>query len=71
MPGYVWHAMHGRGAWIEPVPVAEWARLTRGYAVGQGRGLAPDLCKAPLVWVEPSCDVKAARKIALSAIQKG
>lgn len=69
VPGHVWRAMQRLGAWIEPVLVAEWARLIRGYATGQGRELAPGLFETALAWVEPNRDVKVARDIALAMIE--
>lgn len=71
VPGHVWRAMQRLGAWIEPVLVAEWARLTRSYAAGQGRTLQPGVLEATLAWVEPSRDVKVARDIALSSMGAG
>lgn len=68
VPGHVWRAMQRLGAWIEPVLVAEWARLIRGYATGQGRDLSPGLAETALAWVEPNRDVKVARNIALAMI---
>jgi hypothetical protein len=71
VPGHVWRAMQRLGAWIEPVLVAEWARLTRSYATGQGRELPPGLVEASLAWSEPDRDVRLARDVALAAIERG
>lgn len=71
VPGHVWRAMQRLGAWIEPVLVAEWSRLTRGYATGLSKDLAPGLVEAALAWIEPNRDVKLARDIALAAFDRG
>ena len=52
------------GVWIEPVLVAEWVRLTRGYAVRMGLDLAPGSVEARMVWSEPSRDTALARMVA-------
>lgn len=53
VPGHVWRAMTRLGAWIEPVLVAEWARLIRNY--GERIGFEPPIgqVEAALVWEEP------------------
>ena len=71
VPGHVWRAMQRLGAWIEPVLVAEWARLTRSYAAGQGSELPLGVVEAALAWTEPNRDVRLARDIALAALDKG
>ncbi|WP_243375014.1 HNH endonuclease [Sandarakinorhabdus cyanobacteriorum] len=71
VPGHVWRAMQRLGAWIEPVLVAEWARLTRIYAAGQGSELPLGVVEAALAWTEPNRDVRLARDIALAALDKG
>lgn len=53
VPGPVWRAMTRFGAWIEPVLIAEWARLTRRYAARMGLALEPGRVEAALEWQEP------------------
>ncbi|WP_158811487.1 HNH endonuclease domain-containing protein [Beijerinckia sp. L45] len=64
MPGPLWRTMQRHGVWIEPVLVAEWVRLTRGYAVRMGLDLAPGVVEARIAWSEPSRDTALARMVA-------
>ena len=71
VPGHIWRAMQRMGAWIEPVLIAEWTRLTRSYAGNQGIVMLPGVVEAALTWVEPDRDVQVARKLALASIDRG
>jgi hypothetical protein len=71
VPGHVWRAMQRLGTWIEPVLVAEWAGLTRGYAERQGLLLTPGTVEAQLAWVEPTRDVSIAREAVLRRLASG
>lgn len=64
VPGHVWRAMTRLGAWIEPVLVAEWARLIRNY--GERMGFEPPIgqVEAALVWEEPIRDTAIGRMAA-------
>lgn len=70
-PGHVWRAMQRLGTWIEPVLVAEWARLTRTYAERQGRMLPAGEVEARLAWTDPVRDVRVARDVAIARIAEG
>ena len=52
------------GAWIEPLLLAEWSRLTRNYAVRMGMEVPPGSVEARLVWSEPARDTALARAAA-------
>ncbi|NJR80316.1 methyltransferase domain-containing protein [Sphingomonas corticis] len=71
VPGNVWRAMTRYGAWIEPVLVAEWARLTRRYAARMGMSLAPGRVEAALEWLEPQRSTVAGRTAAQRLITAG
>lgn len=71
VPGHIWRAMQRMGAWIEPVLVAEWARLTRTYADNKGMVVPPGAVEAALAWAEPDRDVQMARKLALASMDLG
>lgn len=71
VPGHVWRAMQRLGAWIEPVLVAEWARLTRTYAERSGQTLAIGEVEAALAWADPARDVRMARDAALMRMGAG
>lgn len=61
VPGPLWRSLLRLGAWVEPVLVAEWARLIRGYAVRMGRACSPGQVEAHLIWQEPTRDTALAR----------
>ena len=71
VPGHVWRAMQRLGTKIEPVLVAEWARLTRAYAERQGRALVPGEVEMALAWPDPARDVRVAREAALKELAGG
>jgi hypothetical protein len=71
VPGHIWRAMQRMGAWIEPVLVAEWTRLTRNYADNMGLVIPLGVVEGALTWIEPDRDVQAARKLALASIDRG
>ncbi|WP_415643800.1 HNH endonuclease domain-containing protein [Sphingomonas antarctica] len=71
VPGAVWRAMTRFGAWIEPVLVAEWARLTRRYAARMGMAIEPGKVEAALEWQEPLRSTVAGRAAAQRLIAKG
>jgi SAM-dependent methyltransferase len=71
VPGHVWRAMQRLGAWIEPVLVSEWARMTRNYAERMGHTLAAGVVEEALVWLEPSRDTAIARQVAVRFFESG
>lgn len=71
VPGHVWRAMQRLCAWIEPLLIVEWARLTRAYAERQGMSLLPGQVEAALAWTEPMRTVRIARNVALAQMAKG
>ncbi len=71
VPGPLWRTLLRLGAWIEPVLVAEWARLIRGYAARMGRASTPGEVEAHLVWQEPARDTALARLVAARLAEAG
>jgi SAM-dependent methyltransferase len=71
LPGPLWRTMLRLGAWIEPLLIAEWARLIRGYGERMGMPLPPDAVEARLVWQEPSRDTALARSVAGRLLAEG
>lgn len=61
VPGHLWRALSRFGAWIEPMLVAEWARLSRGYAERMGVLVGPGAAEAALEWREPFRTTEIAR----------
>lgn len=64
VPGNLWRAMSRLGAWIEPMLVAEWARMMRSYAERQGTAQPIGQAEAALVWEEPVRDTLLGRAAA-------
>ncbi len=71
VPLTVWHALRRMSAWIEPMLIAEWVRLTTGYAERAGRRLAADDVMAALRWIEPERDTRLVRDLALGRLSAG
>ncbi|MGH9468010.1 MAG: hypothetical protein ACRD1Y_11715 [Terriglobales bacterium] len=71
VPGHFWRAMRRHAAWIEPTLIAEWMRLMRDYANGQGRQLAEDKMFAAMRWSDPARDVSRVREIAIGVLEIG
>ncbi len=71
IPGNVWRAMTRFGAWIDPVLVAEWARLMRRYAAKMGLDIPPGQAEAALEWREPQRSTVAGRAAAERLIASG
>jgi SAM-dependent methyltransferase len=61
VPGHLWRALSRFGAWIEPMLVSEWARLTRSYAERMGLEVLPGFAEAMLEWREPARTTSIAR----------
>jgi SAM-dependent methyltransferase len=71
VPGHVWRAMQRLGAWIEPVLVAEWARMMRTYSERMGRTILAGEAEAALIWLDPERDTNLARRIAREMLGRG
>lgn len=71
IPGNVWRAMTRFGAWIDPVLVAEWARLMRRYAAKMGLDMPPGQAEAALEWREPQRSTVAGRAAAQRLMASG
>ena len=61
VPGHLWRALSRFGAWIEPMLVAEWARLSRSCAERMGILLRLGAAEAALEWREPFRTIGIAR----------
>ncbi len=59
--GHLWRALSRFGVWIEPMLVAEWARLSRSYADRIGMAVPPGAAEAALEWREPARTTALAR----------
>ncbi len=71
VPLTVWHALRRMAAWIEPMLVAEWIRLTRVYADVLGKTVTADQVMSALRWIEPERDTIFVRDLALRRLASG
>lgn len=71
VPGPVWRTLQRLGAWVEPVLVAEWARLIEGFGLRMGRPVAAGEAEAALRWIDPARDTALARDVARRRIEGG
>lgn len=62
IPKNIWLALLRFDVWIEPALIAEWIRLMKGYANGQGRSISEAEIAVAMAWSDPSRDVTAARQ---------
>nr|WP_277881627.1 class I SAM-dependent methyltransferase [Phormidium sp. FACHB-592] len=68
IPQHIWLALVRFEAWIEPALLAEWLRLMKSYASGQGRTLPEADIALAMTWSDPSRDVTTARQRALTLL---
>lgn len=71
VPRDLWQALGRFAVWVEPALGAEWGRLMRSYAAGQGRVLDEAALAAATLWSEPSRGVALPRERALRMIEAG
>ncbi|TCZ63994.1 methyltransferase [Roseicella aquatilis] len=71
VPLGIWQALRRMAAWIEPMLVAEWVRLTQLYAERAGRRLAADTVLRALQWQEPERDTLLVRDLAARRLAAG
>lgn len=67
----VWHALRRMAAWIEPMLVAEWLRLTKEYAARSGRQVSAEAVLNALQWTEPERDTSLVRGLAARRLGAG
>ncbi|MBD1999320.1 methyltransferase domain-containing protein [Leptolyngbya sp. FACHB-541] len=68
IPKNIWLALLRFEVWVEPALIAEWIRLMKGYASGQGRPLNEAELAAAMTWSDPSRDVTVARQRAIELL---
>lgn len=71
VPDHLSRAMSRFGSWIEPLLVAEWARITRTYAERMGLAIAPGASEAALAWIEPARTTSLGRDLARRLLDRG
>jgi SAM-dependent methyltransferase len=71
VPPTVWQALRRMAAWIEPMLVAEWIRLTKLYAERLGKRVTADQIMAALRWIDPERDTDFVRDLALRRLASG
>ncbi len=63
VPLAVWNVMRRMSAWIEPMLVAEWARMMRGYAARRADCRPVGDAIEALSWIEPERDTGFVRDL--------
>ena len=71
VPRDLWRALGRFAARVEPALVAEWIRLMRRDAAGQGRVLDEGVLAMATTWSDPSRDVAVPRERALALLGAG
>ena len=70
VPLAVWQALRRMSAWIEPM-LAEWVRLTRGYATRDNRAVTADEIMTALTWSEPERGTGFVRGLVRQRLDRG
>ncbi len=63
VPLAVWNVLRRMAAWIEPMLIAEWARMIRGYSARLGEAKRADDAIDALNWIEPIRDTGFVREL--------
>ncbi len=71
VPGHIWRTLQRLGSLVEPVLVAEWARLTGAYAERMGRAVPAAEIQQTLRWLDPARDTLLARHVAHRLMTQG
>ena len=71
IPLNIWNALRRMAAWIEPMLIAEWTRLTKMYAGALGLSVTTDQVVDALEWLEPARDTNFVRDIAQRHLARG
>ena len=71
VPRHLWTALLRFDVWVEPALVAEWSRLIKDYASGQGRHVDDGAIGSAMTWDDPARDVRLARDRALTLLTDG
>ena len=71
VPMHLWTALQRYSVWIEPALLAEWIRLTKGYAARQNREIDHARLSAAMTWSDPDRDVSEARREAERLLAAG
>ena len=71
VPLHLWIALRRLAAWIEPMLLAEWSRLSIRFAAAQGRTLPYDPVLQALRWISPERDTATVRRIAQGVLDRG
>jgi SAM-dependent methyltransferase len=71
VPLHVWLTLRRMSAWVEPMLLAEWVRLTKTYAEKAGKIVSADEVLSALRWVEPDRDTGLVRQLARRRLARG
>ena len=70
VPEPIWRALTRFNVWVEPALVAEWIRIMKDYATGQGRPISEAKFVHSTRWIDPERDVRIARTLALELLKR-
>jgi SAM-dependent methyltransferase len=70
VPEPIWRALTRFNVWVEPALVAEWIRIMKEYATGQGRQISDETFVRSTLWTDPERDVRIARSLALELLKR-
>ncbi len=71
VPLGVWQALRRMAAWVEPMLVAEWLRLTKEYAARLGAEVSAEVVLNALRWTEPERDTSLVRGLTARRLEAG
>jgi SAM-dependent methyltransferase len=71
VPANIWQALRRMSAWIEPMLLAEWVRLTSNYAEKLNKIISPGEIMQALQWIEPTRDTGFVRDLARNRLRQG
>ncbi len=71
VPLGVWHALRRMAAWVEPMLVAEWLRLTKEYAARMGSEVSAEVVLNALRWTEPERNTSLVRALTKRRLEAG
>ena len=71
VPTHLWVALRRLVAWVEPMLLAEWSRLSMGFAAAQGHAIGHDSILRALRWINPERDTAITRRIVSGLLDSG
>lgn len=70
IPEPLWQALRKHAVWVEPVVMAEWAEMMRGYVEKRGKKIDEIKLREAMVWADPERDVSVSREQAMRLLKE-